>query len=370
MALAQQIILLFEAFFCRQHIIPKIHFELEGVVSFPAQAKTKVIDFKKVNQWFAKQGVLGELKAEYWQHQWEYVSLFVGQSPLKEAQDLAFVIANLPKFFKGLGVLETYIKPVVWHGDYGQLAADSKNVFTANKRAVHIPNAIQLNLSVFNQQGENLIAISDLGEKVQDKFLAKSATCSLLFLPEEEAFERLTLKTRHGLANELCSPVDLSGGHQGSIALYRETGKHNQPLGVTPLVFNQHNQVIVSEQSWQTGARIEHRIGASSRFYDPFINVIFALAVVADVWLENERLSENSCQQENQTLPESLYDSPNKLGAISLLANDKWLAALINKVQLIMQNTSENNVIMSLPANAGNMIVEQFLSRYQKKLVI
>ncbi|MDX2369026.1 MAG: hypothetical protein QNK36_11590, partial [Colwellia sp.] len=201
----------------------QIHFELEGCYRFKNNADQK-LDFSQINQCLRELNIEGEIVCEYWRNQWEYVSLFNGQTPLKEAHNLQQVITKLPQLFQQLygknSVIETLIQPVVWSGDQGKLITGSSQIFTNDTRAVHIPNAVQLNVSVLDSQGNNLIAKEGFGEYLQNCFLQTSLECCLLYLPEEAAFERLALKTQYGLAQELCSPVDISGGHQGSIALY------------------------------------------------------------------------------------------------------------------------------------------------------
>ena len=63
---------------------PVVHFELEGV--FEATNNRQGLDYPGVNRALARLNIDGELKTEFWDNQWEYVSLFKGQTPLKEAK--------------------------------------------------------------------------------------------------------------------------------------------------------------------------------------------------------------------------------------------------------------------------------------------
>ena len=63
-----------------------VHFELEGV--FELRDNHKILDYAGVNQKLIKLDIDGELKSEYWKNQWEFVSLFNGQSPLKKRTKL------------------------------------------------------------------------------------------------------------------------------------------------------------------------------------------------------------------------------------------------------------------------------------------
>jgi hypothetical protein len=303
---------------CQAHL----HFELEGCFS---GKDAHLVNLAHINRWLNHYHIAGELVHEYWQNQWEYVSHFQGQTPLQEANYLYFVLNNLAKIVAKQGNITTLIKPVVWSGDEGKLATGCNNIFTHDNRSVHIPNAIQLNISLSDiTNGLNLVAEGEFALHLQNSLLKTSLACGLLYLPEEEAFERFSLKTKYGLADELCSPDDISGGYQGSIALYRQVGKHNQKMGEKALFYNQQQQALISEYHWQKTARIEHRLGAASQLYNPYVNVVFALANVIDV-IDNKNNSQY-CQSKSAKLPASLYDSNVSVGAISLFAQDTWFA--------------------------------------------
>ena len=206
----QQAIILLQDYLSYLGFKAQIHFELEGC--YKTHHHAHKVDFTAINHRLSMLDIDGEVVHEYWKNQWEYVSLFNGQSPLKEADNLVRAINQLPIIFAQHGIAETLIQPVVWSGDKGKLAVGSADIFTTDTRAVHIPNAIQINVSVINEQGVNIISDNGFGEYLQQCFLHTSKACSLLYLPEEEAFERLKLKSYYGLAEELCSPCDISGG--------------------------------------------------------------------------------------------------------------------------------------------------------------
>ena len=71
----------------------QIHFELEGCYKIPENSKA--IDLISINHRLAVLNIDGEIVNEYWKNQWEYVSLFNGQSPLKEAENLQRAIHHL-----------------------------------------------------------------------------------------------------------------------------------------------------------------------------------------------------------------------------------------------------------------------------------
>ena len=354
----------------------QIHFELEGCYRIKSKKYTTTkLNFDLINQYLRSINIDGEIVSEYWRNQWEYVSSFNGQNPLKEAENLHQMITQLPKifnlFYPEEGVVETLMKPVVWSGDQGKLAIGSNQIFTHDTRAVHIPNAIQLNVSVLNRQGENLIAEKNFGEYLQYCFLKTSFECSLLYLPEEDAFERLVLKTDYGLAEELCSPVDISGGHQGSVALYQKVGKHNQNMGEEPLLFDRYNNVLSVKQNWQKTARIEHRLGASSIYYNPYINVIYGLLNIIDAI---DAYDDNKCSSlpifVAKDLPESLFtnkDNPHTFGAIDLFKTSSWFNESLNLIQR-KYNKIQSKDAFEYPMALGDQIKQTILNNYQAKL--
>ncbi|WDE08116.1 hypothetical protein SG34_003030 [Thalassomonas viridans] len=371
--MARRVIGLLESYIHELGYQAAVHFELEGCYRFPAALEKKQLDFQRLNRQLRSLGIDAELVPEYWRNQWEYVSVFNRQSPLKEADNLAFALEKLPYLFACQGVEQTLIKPVVWCGDKGQLAPGAGNVFSGDPRAVHIPNAVQINVSASDPAGENIIARHGFGEYLQQCFLQTSLGCCLLYLPEAEAFERLALKSRYGLANELCSPVDISGGHQGSIALYKERGKHNQAMGVEPLLYGPDHKVLLSRQNWQKTARVEHRLGASSRHYNPYLNVVFALANLIDAL---EVYSKQACRAALKPspapvmLPTALDRDEHGFDAVNLFARQTWFSERINRVQLYMQNAgllTGDDLSVENSGKLGDKLKNSVLAKYQKR---
>ncbi|ABM04313.1 conserved hypothetical protein [Psychromonas ingrahamii 37] len=365
---AKNIILMLQEYIGWLGFKPAIHFELEGCITRPQPSFT--IDYQRINARLKANNIEGELVSEFWQNQWEYVSNFSQQSPLKEAQNLSAVMKYLPCWFREQGIKQTYIKPVVWAGDQGRFATGSGTIFSAQSGAVHIPNAIQINISALNTQGDNIITDAGFGEYLQQCFLETSLNCALLYLPEPEAYQRLLLKTDFGLAQELCSPTDISGGHQGSIALYKKFGKHNQDMGVTPLIYSANNEVLVTQQNWQESARIEHRLGASSLFYNPFYNVIFALLNLIDALHVYKR---GSCikllkpEISKKQLPQSIFPSNNEQGSLCLFRQETWFADSIDN---IYKFSTFNNINLPdmLHDGSGKALKAEIIKNYQQDI--
>jgi hypothetical protein len=370
--LSKEVIVLLQNHIASLGFTPVIHFELEGCYQKKDSSFKQPINFSLINLNLKKLRIDGEVIPEYWQKQWEYVSLFNGQLPLKEADNLAAAIYYLPKLFAQQDIEQTLIKPVVWTGDKGKLAKGCDNVFSGETRAVHIPNAIQMNVSVNDSQDENIIINQFFGEYLQQCFIETSLGCSLLYLPEEEAFERFSLRTKYGLAAELCSPTDISGGHQGSVALYKEKGKHNQAMGEKPLLYDHNNQVLLSESHWRDTARIEHRLGASSIYYNAYLNVIFGLLNIIDAL---DVLKNTQCQSQLKTsgdiihLPESLASSKEKIGAIELFEKEQWFAKSINRIVALV-NKNECERTLKTEDKLGDELKKMILRAYQPQAVI
>jgi hypothetical protein len=370
--LAKKAILLLQTYIEQLGFKPQIHFELEGCFRQPYANKTIEINYERINSQLRALNIDGELVPEYWKNQWEYVSLFNGQSPFKEAENLTLAIKKIPQLLSLQGIDKTLIQPVIWSGDKGKLALGCDNIFTIDNRTVHIPNAIQMNISAVNSLGENILAEDGFGETLQQCFLQTSLNCCLLYLPEEDAFERLELKSRYGLSNELCSPVDISGGHQGSVALYKKIGKHNQIMGEQPLLYDKYNKVISSNIDWRKTARIEHRLGASSLQYNAYINVVYGLLNLVDALEMNQqkkvaqKLDENS---QSVPLPRSLYDQVSGRGAITLFTECQWFNKSVNRIQKFVSKKYDAN--FSDPEGLGDKLKGCILSQYQhQKLII
>jgi hypothetical protein len=343
----------------KQGFKPVVHFELEGV--FEPTNIRQGLDYPGVNRALAKLNIDGELKTEYWLNQWEYVSLFKGQTPLKEAQNLANAMRVLPRIMQANGAKTVSLCPVAWAGDKGRYASGSKTIFSTDTRSVHIPNAIQINVSVENLRGENLIPDTKLGEWIQHQLLQTSYECCLLFLPEEDAFKRLALRKDYALDAELSSPCVLSGGHQGSIALYKEWGKHNQPMGMEPLFYRPDNGVLSYSGDWTKTARIEHRIGATSNAYDPFMNILFILLNILDALKQWQGGDDLPPEFYDKTLPASIHDDDRAIGALSLFEQNSWFSHRIDHYCESLQGAPEITVGETLKAN--------FVQRFRPQLI-
>ncbi|BDX08513.1 hypothetical protein [Planctobacterium marinum] len=338
-------------------LTPRVHFELEGMCIMP---RAQILDLRRLNQQLAQQCIPGEVKPEYWPGQWEYVSLLAGQTPLQEARYIARLKQLLPNLMLQQGAQEVLLKPVVWHGSDIRYVAGSSTLFARHSGSVHIPNAIQVNVSVADVNGNNKLPDSGLGEWIQYHLLQNSYACSVLYLPEEEAFQRLKLRTEFGLDAELSSPWELSGGYQGSIALYKEKGKHDQPLNPKPLILGAQKQPLCWNNDWQKACRIEHRLGATSKNYDPFVNVLFILLNILDA-VVSWQSGECAPTTKHRSLPASLADSPDGIGALRLFQEDSWFASSID-------NYCQNLTIPEI-SSLGQHVKQNYLKGFHPKIL-
>lgn len=295
---------------------PVIQFELEG--TYRPYAKLEKLDFGALNTQLQKNNIQGIVKPEYWQYQWEYASQMKGQTPMKSAQDLHWVIENFPNLLKDYGAKQVYIKPVCWGKNTENRPLDDKDFEEIDSsKTVHVPNSIQINISATDESGTNAIAYNGLGERLQQQLLHSSYECSLLYSPEEEAFQRLSLKQDYKLHDELSSPSNLSGGHQGSVALYKELGKHNQILGA----YNNETKTY----GWQALSRVEHRLGASSQLYNPYLNCAFALLNLFEALVEPTKKTVIP-NFNAQIMPKSLKES------YELFKQSNWFEEQLNRL--------------------------------------
>lgn len=365
--LASQIIAMLEQYLAMFELRAVIHFEIEGC--YVSSANGASLNFEQANVALQRANIHGHLVPEFWTNQWEFVSDFNGQSPLEEARSAERAMLIIPQIFKQQGISQTIISPVVWSGDSRRMVNGSRHFFAHDSRQVHIPNAIQLNVSVNNHRGENIIAQGNFGYRLQQSFIETSQSCALLYLPEPMAYERLLLKEKYGLSDELCSPSDISGGHQGSIALYLNKGKHNQIMGETPLLYDQHQKVILSTVDWRKTARVEHRLGASSRFYNPYMNVIYALLNVIEAVSNEKAGKEIRCGSQRYYLPQNLHGGDNDIGAVELFNNESWFAQRINKIESYLIKMQESPVAREYQG-LGEQLKQMFLAQYQQVKLI
>ncbi len=372
--LAKKAIYLLETQLAAYKLTPMLHIELEGCYKLN---KSKVahldIDYPAINRLLKKQNILGIVKPEFWQNQWEYASLFADQTPLQVVNDLVKALQIIPQQLKSQGAEAVYIQPVVWSGDNRGYCDNEHQLFSDTFKNIHIPNAIQINISVRNKNNVNILCCNHYGEQLQRLLLKTSFACALLFLPEQASYERLVIRNKFKLSAELKSPNQLSGGHQGGIAFYKTHNKHNKLINGNTLVDTNNQPLSYNAQYWQQAARIEHRLASSSMLYNPYINAAFILANV--VAISQDYLDSNEHYQEDITteicadtektkqLPHSLYTDKKSKGAIDIFRESNWLSQQLNRSANWLYKKDPNK-LKNTPLNIGTQLKEYILAQY------
>jgi glutamine synthetase len=136
-------------------------------------------------------------------------------------------------------------------------------------------------------------------------------------------------------------------------------------MGVEPLIYDDKNNVIISENNWHKTTRIEHRLGASSEHYNPYLNVIFALLNVIDA-IDDRENNQQVQSEEHKQLPSSLHDQQHNVGAITLFANNDWFSRSIDKALSATNYQGENNT----QSSTGQLFKDNYLKQFQRPSII
>ena len=131
---------------------------------------------------------------------------------------------------------------------------------TEVKKSVHIPNSVQINLSLW-KENQNLLVDKNFAYFLQNLLIENSINNLIFFIPNQTALDRIFVKDEYDLKEELSSPNNISGGNQGSVACYLELDKKNKPNTIDG-VFNE------DKNNWYERARIEFRLASSSLNYN------------------------------------------------------------------------------------------------------
>ena len=95
LSLEKNAIILLQHYLSQLGYQAQIHFELEGCYrTNHSPHHIQKLNFSALNQYLTTLDIDGEIVNEYWKNQWEYVSLFNGQTPLKEAENYAQALTS------------------------------------------------------------------------------------------------------------------------------------------------------------------------------------------------------------------------------------------------------------------------------------
>jgi len=127
--------------------------------------------------------------------------------------------------------------------------------------------------------------------------------------------------------------------------------------------------VLSVQQNWQKTARIEHRLGASSCHYDPFVNVLYGLLnVVKAVEAYQQKQCEILLDFIATDLPKSLFThqtnkNEQSVGAVELFEKSNWFSKSINDVQQKAAQLKLNDPL-GCPSQLGDKIKQAVLQNY------
>ena len=229
--------------------------------------------YNKINQEIKNLNISARIKPEFWSNQWEYESDFQVSNVNNVLQDYDKLLNNLNKIFAPQTPI---FEPILY--DWQKTNAG---------KSVHIPNSVQLNLSLW-KNNKNLLVDKNFAYFLQNLLIENSIDNLIFFIPNQAALDRIFVKDEYDLCEELSSPNNISGGNQGSIACYLELDKKNKPNTVDGFFNDEKN-------NWQERARIEFRLASSSPNYNIYLHTFFVMIIALEATL---RYKEN-----NKTIP-------------------------------------------------------------------
>jgi hypothetical protein len=244
---------------------PSINIELEGVY-FDNQHLPKDEFYNKTNLQLHNFGIKAKLKPEFWNNQWEYESnLQIG--------NVNQTIDSYQKFLKNINQIFSPQIP--------KIEPISYNWQKLEDRVIHIPNSIQINISLW-KEGFNILANKNYAIFLQNLLIKNSIQNLIFFIPDQKSLDRLFLKEKYSLQDKLISPCDISGGRKGSIACYLEKNKKNLP-NVLNIDFDNLDYKIAGHQyTWQKNARIEFRLASASLDYNLELHILFVMIIALE----------------------------------------------------------------------------------------
>lgn len=296
-------------FFKDKGISISFNLEIEGVIKHSNQQH---INFEQLNKTRQELGIQGQFKPEFWKNQWEFETTFGIGNVSSTLQNYTRFINNLNTLFYPLKPL---LIPVAYQFETGEIAKQNTNIFVNTSKVIHIPNAIQVNISLWKEK-QNLLANKAFAYHLQNKLIKNSVSNLLFSIPNQRALDRLHLTSSYNLSQELCSPHNISGGHTGSIAYYAETNKKNSPLNPDHIILNQHGKMEFFRNNWQEKARIEYRLASSCLDYNIYNHCSFILL---------------NCLSSYFSFRQSPQKSNPKVYAISKTFNGKHPSSIVNQ---------------------------------------
>lgn len=311
-----------------------INLELEGFYELDTMIKPANL-YNSFNDKLTKLGIKAKLKSEFWQNQWEYESNFNISNINKIITDYENFLANIDKIF---APAQPIIKPVIYN--WQQLKF---NLHKNYPRPIHVPNAIQLNISLW-QNGKNLCAQENYLNFLQNLLIDNSINNLVFFLPNQAALDRLLIKEQYNLQDKLMSPDDISGGNQGSIAAYLKLNKKNKPNNMPINLENITYQIAPNQANWQKNARIEFRLASSSYDYNLNLHISFILIIILESIIRYDKNRLYSCNEKKYALPKKFSD----INDDNIIARYKKANFFAQKNEFFMQNLADADEIIAI----------------------
>lgn len=320
---------------------PSINIELEGVYD-DNQNLAKNEFYKKVNLRLNELEIKAKLKPEFWKNQWEYESdLQIGNT--------AEVIDGYQKFFTNIDQIFSPQIPKIEPISYDWQKVEG--------RKIHVPNALQINLSLW-KEGFNLLSDRNYAIFLQNLLIKNSIGNLIFFIPNQESLDRLLLKEKYLLQDKLMSPHDISGGNQGSIACYLEKNKKNLPNNLDLNFDNLSYKTSDHECDWQKNARIEFRLASTSVEYRLELHILFVMIIILESVILYQKDVKYEEIKDSYQLPEKFYHHKDD-NIVSRYQNSSFFKdkiALFSKKQQKKEFLALSNLLPLVESEMDNFI--------------
>jgi hypothetical protein len=137
-------------------------------------------------------------------------------------------------------------------------------------------------------------------------------------------------------------------------------------MGLEPQFYGLKNSVLTYSGDWKNTARVEHRLGATSSAYDPFMNIVFILLNTLDAlqrWQASDSLPPDYVAKD---LPGSMYDgqtlTERQVGAITLFEKSDWFSNSIDRYC--------TNLLRDLEGSLGESLKAAFLQQFKPNFIL
>lgn len=268
-----------------------INIELEGVY-LDSENPSKNYFYERTNSELKKLEIKAKLKPEFWQNQWEYESDF-------QIGDISQTINHYQKFCQNIDQ--------IFYPQIPKIQPINYKWQELNNKLIHVPNAIQLNISLW-KEGFNMLANKSFAFFLQNSLIKNSVNNLIFFIPNQESLDRLFLKEDYGLQEKLLSPHDISGGNKGSIACYLEKNKKDLPNNLDINFDNLGYKVLDHQYDWQKNSRIEFRLASAGSEYSVQLHIFFVMLVVLESLILYDEDKKYRALKTTYSIPRKFYD--------------------------------------------------------------